>query len=163
MPPTTKPCAQAAYISPGPTPVATRLQFPALGLVPFAMMASKDGSYGYEMEIIVPKDSNMKSPTDIKSRTLAFISPTSSSVNNKPSAWLKSEFGLFKDKEFKTVFSGKHDNSVLGLVGAGGIGLQLDSSISILAWTQVSLILLTILATVIVSEWVSAQIRHAII
>ncbi|MGB1815355.1 MAG: protein kinase domain-containing protein, partial [Rubripirellula sp.] len=42
----------------------------------------------------------------------------------------------------------------------GGIGLQLDASISTLAWTQVSLILLVILATVIVSEWVSAKIRH---
>jgi phosphonate transport system permease protein len=32
-----------------------------------------------------------------------------------------------------------------------------------LAWTQVSLILLIIIATVVVSEWVSAKIRHAII
>lgn len=55
------------------------------------------------------------------------------------------------------------ESTVLGLVGAGGIGLQLDSSISTLAWTQVSLILLVILSTVIVSEWVSAKIRHAII
>lgn len=55
------------------------------------------------------------------------------------------------------------ESTVLGLVGAGGIGLQLDASISTLAWTQVSLILLVILATVIVSEWVSARIRHAII
>ena len=55
------------------------------------------------------------------------------------------------------------ESTVLGLVGAGGIGLQLDSSISTLAWTQVSLILLTILATVLVSEWVSAKVRHAII
>jgi len=55
------------------------------------------------------------------------------------------------------------ESTVLGLVGAGGIGLQLDSSISTLAWTQVSLILLAILATVIVSEWVSAKVRHAII
>lgn len=54
-------------------------------------------------------------------------------------------------------------STVLGLVGAGGIGLQLNASISVLAWTQVSVILLTILATVIVSEWVSARIRHAII
>jgi ABC-type phosphate/phosphonate transport system permease subunit len=30
-------------------------------------------------------------------------------------------------------------------------------------WTQVSVILIVILATVIVSEWVSAKIRHAII
>jgi len=32
-----------------------------------------------------------------------------------------------------------------------------------LAWTQVALILLIIIATVIVSEWVSAKVRHAII
>ena len=55
------------------------------------------------------------------------------------------------------------ESTVLGLVGAGGIGLQLDASISTLAWTQVSLILLVILATVVVSEWVSAKVRHAII
>ncbi|MGI9350019.1 MAG: phosphonate ABC transporter, permease protein PhnE [Rhizobiaceae bacterium] len=55
------------------------------------------------------------------------------------------------------------ESTVLGLVGAGGIGIQLDASISTLAWTQVSLILLVILATVIVSEWVSARVRHAII
>jgi phosphonate transport system permease protein len=55
------------------------------------------------------------------------------------------------------------ESTVLGLVGAGGIGLQLDASISTLAWTQVSVILLAILATVIVSEWVSARVRHAVI
>ena len=55
------------------------------------------------------------------------------------------------------------ESTVLGLVGAGGIGLQLEASISTLAWTQVSVILLIILATVILSEWVSAKIRHAII
>jgi phosphonate transport system permease protein len=51
----------------------------------------------------------------------------------------------------------------LGLVGAGGIGLQLSSSIDTVTWTQVSVILLVILVTVIVSEWVSAKVRHAII
>jgi phosphonate transport system permease protein len=55
------------------------------------------------------------------------------------------------------------ESTVLGLVGAGGIGLQLDASISNLAWTQVSLILLVILGTVVASEWVSAKVRHAII
>ena len=55
------------------------------------------------------------------------------------------------------------ESTVLGLVGAGGIGLQLSASIMNLAWTQVSLILLVIIATVIVSEWVSAKVRYAII
>ncbi len=53
--------------------------------------------------------------------------------------------------------------TVLGLVGAGGIGLQLQASIGRLQWEQVSMILLLIFATVIVSEWVSARVRHAII
>jgi phosphonate transport system permease protein len=55
------------------------------------------------------------------------------------------------------------ESSVVGLVGAGGIGLNLEASLSTLAWTQVSLLLLVILATVLVSEWVSAKVRHAII
>jgi phosphonate transport system permease protein len=55
------------------------------------------------------------------------------------------------------------ESAVLGLVGAGGIGLQLNASINTVTWTQVSVILLVILATVVVSEWVSAKVRHAII
>ncbi|MFD1341508.1 phosphonate ABC transporter, permease protein PhnE [Litorisediminicola beolgyonensis] len=55
------------------------------------------------------------------------------------------------------------ESTVLGLVGAGGIGLQLQSSLNVLAWPQVSLILLVILAAVVLSEWVSAKVREAII
>ena len=54
-------------------------------------------------------------------------------------------------------------STILGIVGAGGIGVQLNSSINTIAWTQVSMILLVILATVILSEWISAKVRHAII
>ncbi|PHQ97576.1 MAG: phosphonate ABC transporter, permease protein PhnE [Marinosulfonomonas sp.] len=55
------------------------------------------------------------------------------------------------------------ESTVLGLVGAGGIGLQLSSSLNTLAWPQVSLILLVILLAVVISEWVSAKVRGAII
>ena len=55
------------------------------------------------------------------------------------------------------------ESTILGLVGAGGIGLQLNGSINTLAWTQVSTILLVILVTVFISEWVSAKVRGAII
>ena len=100
-----------AGVNTGGNPVAVS----CAGLVPFAMMASKDGSYGYEMEIIVPANSAIKSPNDIKGKTLTFTSPTSNSGNKAPSALLKSEFGLVKDKDFKTNFSGKHDNSIMGI------------------------------------------------
>ncbi len=55
------------------------------------------------------------------------------------------------------------ESTVLGLVGAGGIGLQLSGSLNTLAWGQVSLILLVILSAVVISEWVSAKVRGAII
>jgi len=55
------------------------------------------------------------------------------------------------------------ESTVLGLVGAGGIGLQLNASLNILSWSQVSLILLVILFAVVISEWVSAKVRGAII
>lgn len=55
------------------------------------------------------------------------------------------------------------ESTVLGLVGAGGIGLQLSASLNVLAWPQVSLILVVILIAVVISEWVSAKVRGAII
>lgn len=55
------------------------------------------------------------------------------------------------------------ESAILGLVGAGGIGLQLDASLSTLAWPQVTLILLVILCAVLLSEWISAKVRHAVI
>ncbi|THF63964.1 phosphonate ABC transporter, permease protein PhnE [Pseudothauera nasutitermitis] len=55
------------------------------------------------------------------------------------------------------------ESTVLGLVGAGGIGLELSHSLNTLAWPQVTLIFIVILGTVVLSEWVSARVRHAII
>ena len=100
-----------AGVNTGGNPVAVA----CAGFVPFAMMASKDGSFGYEMEIIVPADSPIATPADLKGRSLAFTSPTSNSGFKAPSAILKSEFGLEADRDFKAAFSGKHDNSVLGV------------------------------------------------
>lgn len=100
-----------AGVNTGGNPVAVS----CAGFVPFAMMASKDGSFGYEMEIIVPADSPIKSPADLKGKSLAFTSPTSNSGFKAPSAILKSEFGLVAEKDFKAAYSGKHDNSILGV------------------------------------------------
>lgn len=55
------------------------------------------------------------------------------------------------------------ESTVVGLVGAGGIGLELNAQITDLGWASVAVILISILSTVLVSEWVSAKVRHAII
>ncbi len=64
------------------------------GFVPFGMMGYMDGSFGYEMEIIVKADSPIQSAAE---------------------AILKGEFDLVADRDFTPTFSGKHDNSILGV------------------------------------------------
>jgi phosphonate transport system substrate-binding protein len=87
------------------------------GFVPFAMMANRDdGSFGYEMEIIVPKNSPIQKVEDLKGRKLAFTSPTSNSGAKAPQVLLMAEFGLTEGKDYEAVYSGKHDNSILGVV-----------------------------------------------
>lgn len=55
------------------------------------------------------------------------------------------------------------ESTILGLVGAGGLGIQLNASLSTLAWNQVAMIFVVILGTVVVSEWVSAKVRQAVL
>lgn len=100
-----------AGVNTGANPVAVT----CAGFTPFAIMGAADGRFGYEMEIIVPADSPIKSLADLKGRTLAFTAKTSNSGFKAPSALLKSEFGLEAEKDYKVAFSGKHDNSVLGV------------------------------------------------
>ncbi|AXI54197.1 putative phosphite transport system-binding protein PtxB (plasmid) [Pseudoseohaeicola sp. NH-UV-7] len=85
------------------------------GFNPFTIMASEDGNFGYEMEIITYPDSGIETPADIKGKQLAFTSPTSNSGFKAPSAILKADFGLEAETDFEPVFSGKHDNSILGV------------------------------------------------
>jgi phosphonate transport system permease protein len=55
------------------------------------------------------------------------------------------------------------ESAVIGLVGAGGIGMALDTAINLFRWNQVALILLCIFAVVIVAEIVVTKIRQRII
>jgi phosphonate transport system substrate-binding protein len=85
------------------------------GFRPFTIMAREDGSFGYEMEIITYPGSGIEKVEDIKGKTLAFTSPTSNSGFKAPSAILKAEFNMIAEKDFTPAFSGKHDNSILGV------------------------------------------------
>ena len=54
------------------------------------------------------------------------------------------------------------ESTVLGFVGAGGIGIGLYSSINLFAWHEVSVILLSIFGVVLVSEYISITARKKI-
>ncbi len=85
------------------------------GFVPFAMMADRNDAYGYEMEIIVPADSKAQQIEDLRGQRIAFTSQTSNSGYKAPSALLASEYNMHADKDYTPAFSGKHDNSVIGV------------------------------------------------
>ena len=85
------------------------------GFRPFTIMASTDGSFGYEMEIITYPGSGIEKVEDITGKDMAFTAETSNSGFKAPSAILKADYGMIAGTDFTPVFSGKHDNSVLGV------------------------------------------------
>ena len=100
-----------AGFNPGTTPLAVN----CAGFVPFAMMAAKSGEFGYNMEIITYPVSGITKIEDIKGKKMAFTAETSNSGYKAPSALLRDKFGLEAGRDYEPVFSGKHDNSILGV------------------------------------------------
>ncbi len=99
-----------AGISTGPTVFGVNLA----GYVPVAMMGKADGSFGYRLALITHKDSDIKKVTDIKGRKIAHVTPSSNSGNQAPRALFKA-MGVVPDKDYKVNYSGKHDNSIMGV------------------------------------------------
>lgn len=59
--------------------------------------------------------------------------------------------------------SNTRSSTIIGIVGAGGIGLYLAETIRTLEWQQVSFLILLILAAVTAIDFISSKLRFAII
>jgi phosphonate transport system permease protein len=55
------------------------------------------------------------------------------------------------------------ESAVLGLVGAGGIGMALDTALNLFQWDRAALILISILGVVIAAEIATTQLRKRVI
>lgn len=99
-----------AGISTGPTVFGVNLA----GYVPISIMGKHDGRFGYKLQLITHKDTDIKKVSDMKGRNIAHVSPSSNSGNQAPRALFKS-MGVIPDKDYKVQYSGKHDNSILGV------------------------------------------------
>lgn len=55
------------------------------------------------------------------------------------------------------------ESAVLGLVGAGGIGMVMDSAQNLFQWDRVAMVLVAIFAVVVIAEIVITQIRKRMI
>jgi len=85
------------------------------GFHPVAMMGDKNGSFrGYRLWLITHKDSNIKTVRDLKGRKVAHVTPASNSGDQAPRALFKKE-GIIPDADYKVIYSGKHDNSIMGV------------------------------------------------
>ena len=99
------------------------------GFRPFAMMASKKDEFGYRMQFITYPGSGIEKIEDIKGKKLAFTSETSNSGFKAPSALLRDQFKMEAKKDYEPVFSGKHDNSILGVANKDFPAASIASSV----------------------------------
>jgi phosphonate transport system substrate-binding protein len=101
-----------AGVAAGPTPFAVNLA----GFVPLVGMERKgDRSIGYTLRLITHRDSNIKSIADLKGKRVAHVAPSSNSGDIAPRALFKA-LGIIPGKDYEVLYSGKHDNSIMGVV-----------------------------------------------
>ncbi|MCX7892010.1 MAG: phosphate/phosphite/phosphonate ABC transporter substrate-binding protein [Burkholderiales bacterium] len=97
--------------STGPTNYAVNLA----GAVPFAVKGNEKELQGYQLIFLVRKDSPYQKLADLKGKKVAHVQPSSNSGNLAPRALFPKE-GLVPDQDYKVLYSGKHDQTVMGVL-----------------------------------------------
>ena len=86
------------------------------GAVPFAIMRDAKGPAGYHLVVMTQaKNDKINGVADLKGKRVAHVSQTSNSGHQAP-VFFFSKLGVVPGKDYQVVFSGKHDNSALGVV-----------------------------------------------
>ena len=96
--------------STGPTAFAVNLA----GAVPFGIKGYEKDFQGYNLIMIVKAGSPYQKLSDLKGKKVAHTSPSSNSGNLAPRALFPAE-GLVPEQDYKVLYSGKHDQSILGV------------------------------------------------
>lgn len=99
-----------AGFSTGPTMYAVNLA----GAVPFACRGFADRFESTHLIIITKVNSGIQKVADLKGKKVAHANPSSNTGNLAPRALLPAE-GAVPDKDYKVIYSGKHDQSILGV------------------------------------------------
>ena len=97
--------------STGPTNYAVNLA----GAVPFAVKGDAKEWQGYQLIFVVRKDSSYQKLADLKGKKVAHVQPSSNSGNLAPRVLFPKE-GLVPDQDYKVLYSGKHDQTVMGVL-----------------------------------------------
>lgn len=86
------------------------------GAVPFAVLGDDQGGFGYRLIVITQgNNARINSIADLKGKRVAHVSQTSNSGHQAP-VYFFSKQGVVPGKDYEIAFTGKHDNSILGVV-----------------------------------------------
>jgi phosphonate transport system substrate-binding protein len=85
------------------------------GAVPFAIKGSERGPRSYQQVVIVKRDSPFQTLSDLKGKKVAHVSPSSNSGHLAPLVLFPKE-GITPGKDYNILFSGKHDQSLAGVL-----------------------------------------------
>jgi phosphonate transport system substrate-binding protein len=99
-----------ANFSTGPTNFAVNIA----GAIPFAIRGENGEIDGYNLIVVVKKNSPFQKLSDLKGKKVAHTSPSSNSGHLAPMALFPKE-GLSPGKDYPIQFSGKHDQSAIGV------------------------------------------------
>lgn len=102
-----------AGFSTGPTCFAVNLA----GYVPISVKGYENEFQGYRLIVVVKNNSPYQKLTDLKGKKVAHTSPSSNSGHLAPMALFPKE-GVTPGEDYEIAFSGKHDQSIMG-VGHG--------------------------------------------
>jgi phosphonate transport system substrate-binding protein len=87
------------------------------GLIPVCMMPAPSGAS--KMDIIVPADSPIQTPADLKGSDLTLTDPSSNSGCKAAIVVLKNKFNLEPVRDYNIVYSGGQEQSLIGLTKPG--------------------------------------------
>jgi phosphonate transport system permease protein len=130
-----------------------------VGLGPFAgilaIMASDFGSFGKLFSEAIETADNK--PVD------GVVSAGGSRLHALRFALIPQVIPVIASQVLYYFESNTRSATIIGIVGAGGIGLHLAEQIRVLEWHVVAFLVLMILVTVALIDWLSGRLRFAII
>jgi phosphonate transport system substrate-binding protein len=103
---------QVAGFNTGAVPPAVNIS----GFEPVCAIPTPTGGALTHTDIIVPADSSLETPQDLKGRELTLTEPSSNSGYKAPLVLLKEQFGLQPLSDIRLRYSHSHDVSIAGIV-----------------------------------------------
>jgi len=116
---------QLAMFNTGSVPRAVN----TCGFVPICTYGHTDGTAGYNMRIIVPAASSIKSVPDLRGCRFAFVDRNSNSGFKLPVVLMKEEFDLLPGRDYQWGFTFAHETSIRSVAAGDYKGAAVASDI----------------------------------